>query len=137
MSTASASAAGKANQGTETDIGRSRNTLRVSDAVARVARAIWPNKTAAELAFRSKTSQRACEYWLARQTDLSADALAELLRSDAGLEILEAVIGDAKPKWWRQFAKTIELSRLRKAQAELRRAQEEHQRRLEQFELDF
>jgi len=61
---------------------------------------------------------------------MSADALAGLLRSEAGLEILEAIIGEAKPKWWKQFARTIELSKIRKEQDDTRR-------RLERLELDL
>lgn len=79
---------------------------------------------------RTGTGVRACEYWLARQTDMSAEALAALLRSDAGLEILEAIIGTAKPAWWKGFAKTIEISRLRKDQAETAK-------RLERLELNL
>lgn len=96
----------------------------------RAAQRVWPRKTAAELSVRTGTGVRACEYWLARQTDMSADALAGLLRSDVGLEVLEAIIGDARPVWWRQFARTIELSRVRKSQDEARR-------RLERLELDL
>lgn len=83
-----------------------------------------------ELSVRSGAGIRACEYWIASKTEISADALAHLLRSDAGLDVLEAIIGDARPVWWRQFAKTVELSRLRKAQDDARR-------RLEALELDL
>lgn len=79
---------------------------------------------------RTGTQVRACEYWLARKTEMSADALAALLRSDAGLEVLEAIIGDSRPAWWKHFARTIELSRVRKAQDDARR-------RLERLELDL
>jgi hypothetical protein len=96
----------------------------------RAAQALWPRKTAAELSMRTGTQVRACEYWLSRKTEMSAEALAGLLRSEAGLEILEAIIGEARPAWWKQFARTIEMSRLRKAQDEARR-------RLERLELDL
>lgn len=123
-------AADVANPGTATDCGSDRNVLRLTSAVMRVAQSLWPRKTAAELSMRSGTQVRACEYWLSRKTEMSADALAALLRSDAGLEFLEAVIGDARPVWWKHFARTIELSKLRKAQDESRR-------RLERLELDL
>lgn len=120
----------KAKTSTATLCGEFRTTLRLTDAVMRAAQRVWPRKTAAELSVRTGTGVRACEYWLARQTDMSADALAGLLRSDVGLEVLEAIIGDARPVWWRQFARTIELSRVRKSQDEARR-------RLERLELDL
>jgi hypothetical protein len=130
MVTASRIGAKTANSVGATRCGGDRNVLRLTDAVMRVAQAIWPRKTAAELSLRTGTQVRACEYWLSRKTEMSADALARLLRSDAGLEVLEVIIGDARPTWWKQFARTIELSRLRKAQDEARR-------RLERLELDL
>lgn len=130
MRTASNIAAGKANSTTEQLFGKGRTSLRSIDAVIVAAQRLWPRKTAAELSVRTGNGVRACEYWLARRSDLSADALAALLRSDAGLEFLEAIIGDAKPTWWRQFARTIEMSRLRKQQDESRK-------RLERLELDL
>jgi hypothetical protein len=130
MSTDSITAAKSANSGTATDCGRDRKGLQLMNAVMSAAQALWPRKTAAELSMRTGTKVRACEYWLSRKTEMSAEALAGLLRSDAGLEVLEAIIGDARPIWWKHFARTIEMSRLRKAQDESRR-------RLERLELDL
>jgi hypothetical protein len=130
MGSASTPSAADANPDTETDCGKNRNALRLTGSVMRAAQALWPRKTAAELSMRTGTGVRACEYWLSRKTAMSAEALAELIRSDAGLEILEAIIGDARPIWWKHFARTIEMSRLRKAQDESRR-------RLERLELDL
>lgn len=130
MQTASTTPAQKSKNAAATDCGNSRNGFRFTDRVVAAAQRLWPRKTAAELAVRSKSGVRACEYWLARKTEISGEALTELLRSDAGLEVLEAIIGDARPVWWRQFAKTIELSRLRKAQDDTRR-------RLEALELNL
>lgn len=48
-----------------------------------------------------------CKYWLSEKYDISADALADLLRSDDGLKFLEALIGDARPVWWRAFKKRV------------------------------
>lgn len=130
MGTASQVSVGKANSATAMDCGRNRNALRLTDAVMRAAQAFWPRKTAAELSVRTGFGVRACEYWIARKTEMSADALAALLRSEAGLEVLAAIIGDAKPVWWRQFARTVELSRLRKAQDEARLRLERLEREL-------
>lgn len=83
--------------------GFDRTGLPVVEAVARVARQLWPVKTAVNLASRAGTSHRAAEFWLSQQTGMSADALAEILRSDAGLQMLEAIIGEHKPSWWPSF----------------------------------
>ena len=120
----------KANATAEACCDETRNALRLTDAVMRVAQALWPRKTASELAFRTGSSQRACEYWLSRKTEMSADALTALLRSDAGFETLEAIMGDARPDWWKQFRRTAEISTIRKAQDDARR-------RIERLELDL
>lgn len=126
-----------ANSGSATGGGDSRNTLRPIDAVIRVLRALWQRKNAAEIASRTGSSLRACEYWLARKTDMSADALAQLLRSDVGLDVLQAIIGEARPVWWRQFARTVEIGRHRKAIQDQRRLIEAQEERLKQYELQL
>lgn len=97
------------------------------------ARSLWPRKTAAELSMRTGTQMRGCEYWLARRSGMSAESLAALLRSDEGLQILEAIIGDARPVWWRAFKRSIRRSELRRQQTELAKAIEAN----EQAELDL
>jgi hypothetical protein len=83
--------------------GFERRGLPAVDAVSAVARRLWPVKTARQLAARAGTTHRAAEFWLSQQTGMSADALAEILRSDAGLDVLQALIGDAPPSWWPDF----------------------------------
>jgi hypothetical protein len=94
--------------------GFERRGLPAVEAVSAVARRLWPVKTARQLASRAGTTHRAAEFWLSQQTGMSADALAELLRSDAGLEVLQALIGTAPPSWWpdfRQDAKAAGIER--------------------------
>lgn len=43
------------------------------------ARALWPRKTAAELAFRANVSERAAKFWLSGERDPSHDALMAVL----------------------------------------------------------
>jgi hypothetical protein len=126
---------GNANSVPATECGGYRNGLRPVEAVRLVARALWKRKTAANLAARSGASMRACEYWLARKTDMSADALANLLRSDAGFEILERIMGTAKPVWWRQFRTAKAIGAARQEQAELKRRAAEQDERISQLEM--
>jgi hypothetical protein len=98
-------------------------------AVIAAARALWPSKTALELAARTGACERTAKYWLARKCDLSAEHLAELLRSDAGLDVLEALMGEARPDWWRRFRRQVSL-------AAARRELDDARRRLERLELD-
>jgi hypothetical protein len=44
-----------------------------------VARALWPRKTAAELAFRTRTTERAAKYWLSGDRKPSAVAIAAVV----------------------------------------------------------
>ncbi len=86
-----------------------------------VARKLWPRKTAAELASRTGRSQRQCHYYLARKFNLDAPALVRLLRSREGLAFLEAMLGDDKPEWFQDFKENVEIRRLRRSQAEIRK----------------
>jgi len=49
-----------------------------------VARALWPRKTAAELAFRAGVSERAAKFWLSGERDPSHDALMVILDKISG-----------------------------------------------------
>jgi hypothetical protein len=51
---------------------------------ALVARALWPRKTAAELAFRAGVSERAAKFWLSGKRDPSHDALMVILDKISG-----------------------------------------------------
>lgn len=43
------------------------------------ARALWPRKTAAELAFRAKVTERAAKFWLSGKREPSHDILMVML----------------------------------------------------------
>lgn len=90
--------------------------LPTNSVVMRVARSLWPTKTDIALMQRTGASDRMCRYFLANKYNLSADNLADLLRSDEGFQILEAIIGEAKPVWWRAFKKSVRRAELRRQQ---------------------
>lgn len=101
--------------------GISRTDVRSIDLIREAARALWPSKTAVELALRTGATTRTCEYWLAGRCGLSADALAALLRSDVGLDILGHIMGNARPAWWAAFKRRVRVEQLSERQAALRR----------------
>jgi hypothetical protein len=101
--------------------------------VMRVVQSLWPTKTDWNLACRTGASDRLCRYWLQNKYNLSADNLAALLRSEAGFQILDALMAGAKPTWWAGFKRAVRRAELRRQQAELARAIEE----VEQSELDI
>ena len=58
-----------------------------------------------------------------------------LLRTEAGFAILEKLMGDARPTWWRKFRITKEIGELRRDQAELKRRIADRDDRIAQLEL--
>lgn len=117
-------------QTAEGSFGFARSGLPVAEAVSAVARSLWPVKTAQNLSSRAGVTHRAAEFWLSQNTGMSADALAELLRSDAGLPILEAIMGGARPSWWPTFRAATTIDALERREAENRKAIEELKREL-------
>ena len=112
---------GKVQISAEIPFGGSRKNLRAIDAVTAVARAKWAKeqKPAANLAVRADCSTRMCEYWLEKKFSISGDALANLLRSDIGFEILERIAGEAE--WFRKFKRAKEIGETRRLAAQLSR----------------
>lgn len=71
------------------------------DKFLRVIRGAWPQKTAAHVAHITGTTERTVQFWLAGTTRMSVDAVVALLRTEAGYDILNAVMGDdCKAEWW-------------------------------------
>jgi len=93
--------------------------------VMRAVQAIWPAKPDMALAQKTKRSDRLCRYWLENKYSLSADDLVLLLRTDQGITILEGVMGDAKPVWWRDFKRSVKRAELRRQQKAIQQALDE------------
>jgi transcriptional regulator with XRE-family HTH domain len=118
MTAISIDARGKANVGTVRLVGKNRPRGRSISPAMRVARGLWPSKTANELAGLTGASVRTAERWLAGERTLSAGALSALLRSEYGLDFLAAVMADAQPRWWQRiqaYFAAIDAQRLQRA----------------------
>lgn len=89
-----------------------RSWIRCSEAVVAVARRMWPSKTAANLSSRCEVGQRAAELWMEGRNDISADALVNLLRSDAGFELLQELMQGSGTKWWRDFERGVRITEI-------------------------
>lgn len=94
----------------ESRFGKYRNKIRCFEAVTNVARRLWPVKTAANLAGRCEVGVRAAELWMEGRNDISADALVNLLRSDAGYVLLQELMQGADTRWWRDFERGVLLA---------------------------
>lgn len=114
MSALSLSAVKKARNPNERIFTDAKQISDCSSRVIAALKATWPTKTAAHVAYLSGVSERAVHFWLAGQTRMPMEAIASLLRTDAGYEILKAVIGDdCKVEWWEaaQIAHSIRQTR--------------------------
>jgi hypothetical protein len=132
MGTASRIDAKTANHGGASTCSRNEAGLQTNSIVMRVVQAFWPLKCKDNLRFHTRASDRMIQYWLANKYSLDAGDLANLLRSDAGFQILESLMGDAKPQWWAGFKRGVKRAELRRRQAQLAKEIEDN----EQAELD-
>jgi len=92
-------------------------TTRREGAIARVIRVMrekYPQRTAAELSTRTGATERTAGYWLSGRCNMSAENLANLLQSEDGFLVLEAIMGDSKLEWWRKFKRQMELAAARR-----------------------
>jgi hypothetical protein len=109
---------------------RSEAGLQTNSIVMRAVQAFWPTKTMIELRGATGASERMIQYWLANKYALSAADLAKLLRTDAGLAILESIMAGSRPTWWKRFKRSSQL-------AALRAEQERQRKQIAQLELEF
>ena len=118
-------AVGKSNFGTEEHFGRDRRELRLMKEVMRAARSLWPQKTAAELAYRTGVSQRTAENWLSFSTGISGPALSALTSCEEGMAFIEAQVianshdGKSVPIFWKRFKARQETAALKREQRQL------------------
>jgi hypothetical protein len=82
--------------------------------ISTILRAFWPVKTVAKVAYLTGTSERCVKFWLAGETRMSLENVVALLKTEAGYEILQAILGDdCRAEWWivTQSAQDIRKSR--------------------------
>lgn len=133
----STSGGANANSPSEAGFGESRSELRLSYELMRVARSLWPRKTAAELAYRTGVSERAAEFWLAGKYAISLEHARRLIQSDHGDKFLAPFLGDARPEWWERLQAMREIAQARTLEAAAKAQAKSAVRRLEQIEFRF
>lgn len=82
------------------------------EAICTMARRLWPSKTAINIASRAEISERAAKLWLEGRTEPGADALVNLLRSDAGFELLQQLMEGSGTRWWKEFERGVQIAEL-------------------------
>lgn len=96
------------------DSGFSKRGKRIPpvEAICSMARRLWPSKTAINIASRAEISERAAKLWLEGRTEPGADALVNLLRSDAGFELLQQLMEGSGTRWWKEFERGVQIAEL-------------------------
>lgn len=98
-------------------VGRFAQVGRTNVSVSQKIKDLYASaKPTAVLAEWLGISQRTAERKLGGQRPYTAEEIGHLLRSERGFEILVAVMGDAKPAWWRICAPLMEVAEIRKMQ---------------------
>lgn len=101
---------------------KSAVSFRAFENLVRVIRAAWPKKTAACVAHLTGTNERTVQFWLAGNTRMSFDAVVALLKTEAGYDVLDAVMGDdCNAEWW---LVTQSAQNIRKSRKAIKREQE-------------
>lgn len=78
-------------------------------------------KTAAHLAELTGISISAWHKSLREKRSVSSDALVSLLHTEHGWDLLRALMGDARPRWWIDLKAAAELEQLKAEKAALQR----------------
>ena len=75
-----------------------------------MCRKVWQFKASAALHDYTGRSERTCRAWSAGDNDASATALAQLLRSDEGGSVLDYIMQDRAPSWWRELQRARRIA---------------------------
>lgn len=100
MSTLNTTAGRNAKSGGEAAYAKTKRASDFCGQIVEIIKRAWPRKTAAHVAYVTCVSERSVQFWLAGETRMSLENVAALLKTDAGYDILSAIMGDAKPSWW-------------------------------------
>jgi hypothetical protein len=115
MSSSMAATAKLANKPNVVRFPRSEADFTTIKKISLVLRAFWPIKTAAKVAYLAGVSERSVKFWLAGETRMSLEHVIALLKTDAGYDILEAVLGDTQVEWWLVTRAAQDVRKSRKA----------------------
>ncbi|MGM5033506.1 hypothetical protein [Tardiphaga sp. 803_E3_N1_3] len=97
----------------ETDTGPS-----IHQQITAFFKSLQPLKTWGLIADALGLREHAAKHRAANHRDYSIEELQVLLHSDSGAEILEMLMADAEPEWWRALKINLNLSKALAAQAQ-------------------
>lgn len=127
----------KANRVAVAPFAKNEALFAIFDKIVSVIKETWPKKTPQHVHHCTGVSERAVQFWLARETGLSLENVIALLRTEAGYGILDAIMGDSQVEWWITTKNAHELRITRRQIAEAQRrldAIKAGQRQIDLFE---
>jgi hypothetical protein len=101
------------------DFDASCSVSNVHAAVTAIFIRLQPRKTWALIAETLRIGEHTAKHRAANHRDYTVEEIRLLLQSENGQEVLDILMADAEPRWWRDIRKTIELTRIRAEQAQL------------------
>jgi hypothetical protein len=110
-----------ANSAAEPQFAKTQSLCAHWDRLHNTIRELFPVKTSAYLAEATGLSQRAAEMNLREKRGLSSDALVALLDTDHGYDVLKALMGDSRRKWWKTLKRAAEREQMKSEIAELQK----------------
>ena len=96
----------------------SYNDSAVTCTISEIFRSKYPNKTWAFLASCIGLQERAAKHRLSATRPYTVSELRTLLRSEDGLEFLEALMEGAEPKWWWWGKQVMTVASIKRRRAE-------------------
>ena len=110
MSTQSGSIAIGATRGGAGSCIRKHETCSIQAAIISHVKGLAETKVWSVVADILGLTDRAAKARLAGSRSFTADELAVLLRQERGQELLGAIMGEARPKWWVRFLQQSEIA---------------------------
>lgn len=70
---------------------------------AKLARKLWPSKSAAAIELYTHAPTSTCLRWCRGGSDITGSALRDLIRSEDGLRVVNELVAGSKAKWVRDL----------------------------------
>lgn len=106
---------GKAKKGGAETCTKNVHSVPATEIIANVFKAVFERKAWTVVALHLGLQERAAKHRLAGTREFSIDELRTLLRSEAGIHFLSALMDDARPKWWLGFLANVAAGDARRA----------------------
>lgn len=99
--------------------------VHLNRALTACLRKLFPRKTWLHVIALTGISERSAKYRMSEERPFTGDEIARLLRSEHGLDVLAAIMGGARPMWFRRLLQQRAVSDARRFEQVARRRLQE------------